>query len=123
MAMTLQAEVMVKDYREAMAGSPAEKSVMEIYIAGVGSGINWANVLATTRKQPFYCQPEKLLLGTSDKLDIINREIEGASARINNLDTWPIGVLLLDGLMKKFPCTNPTSLHQRQRDKVNGPPR
>ena len=100
-------EITVKDYREFVAGQPAERSLMYLYIAGIGDGIRWANIEATLRKQPFYCPADKLPMETPDLLDILNREIEGAAKnKVSKFDEMPIGAVLLAGLIRAFPCTN-----------------
>ena len=106
-AMTLQADVTAKDYREGMALS--ERTFMKVYIRGLGEGIGWANTAAlSSNNPPLYCQPAKLALGFDNFIDILNRKIEELSARkpASELDKASIGMLLLMGLQTTFPCTN-----------------
>jgi hypothetical protein len=105
MAMTLQAEITVKDYRQQM--SLADRRMLEIHMAGLGTGIAWANAQAERFKTPLYCPPGKLAIQTENYIDIINRKIKESSERIPaSHDHTPIVMLLLDGLMKTFPCTS-----------------
>ena len=115
-----EAMITVKMYREMMASpqGSANWMLMVSYVTGIGNGIGWANAVAERRKQPLYCKPEKVELGMSKWLDILDREIEGASARMpaSKLDKIDIGLVLLEGLMNTFPapiplpCTNDRGL-------------
>ena len=70
-AIDANAEVTVKEYREAMALPNSD--VMRVYIKGLGEGMGWANAHAGNGKSPLYCPPPKLGIGVETFIDIIDR--------------------------------------------------
>jgi len=102
------AEITVKEYKAAIANAAGGDAV-KLYIKGLGEGIGWANIRATTAKMPLFCPPGKLALGLENFIDIIDRQIE-AQAKGNmpqaQLDGAMIGLVLLVGFQETFPCTS-----------------
>jgi hypothetical protein len=93
-----KAEVQVKDYDRLK-----DTAWFKIYMNGVGVGFERVNAyLSEVKRAPLYCQPEKMTLTSEDYLNIIQDSIR------KNKDTikfnYPIEMILLRGLMEKFPC-------------------
>jgi len=95
------AEISIKDYDEVK-----NAEWFKIYINGVGIGITWANIAVTDKGQPLYCPPKKLALGAEDYLRIVQDSIEKNKTLKEKMPTYPIEILLLRGLIEKFPCKN-----------------
>ena len=96
MAMTLQAEVTVKEYREEMASSTVYREAMKAYITGLGDGIRWANATALSdNNKPLYCGPGNLAFGVENGTDTSFNDVLGkhgffiADGNVNMLD--PVG--------------------------------
>lgn len=70
---------------------------MHYYINGLGDGIQWANSGCQ-----LYCPPEDSILDIGDYVKILHWaiEVKGESFK----DDYPIGILLLVGLEKHYPC-------------------
>jgi hypothetical protein len=105
-AIEVKAEISVKTYRERMASD--NKALVELtkrYIRGLGEGMEWANGEATNRKTPLFCAPD-MALGTENFIDILNQEIKRMSPleTAAELEETFIGLLLMDGLQRVFPC-------------------
>lgn len=96
-AMPLQGEILLSSYDEMK-----ENGGFEIYIHGVGMGYAWANtyLLHVKGDSPLYCAPPKLVLGSSNYTDILDREIRDYDY---SLDT-PVELILLRALQRTFPC-------------------
>ena len=73
------------------------------YVDGLGTGLRLANIhIRATGQKPIFCPPEKLPIGASINMDIIDREIREDS-RVKT-DTF-IGIVLLLGYVDTFPCS------------------
>jgi hypothetical protein len=107
MAMTLSAEMTVKEYREYMGKPGVQRESMKVYVLGIGEGIAWAKSGQRDSATPLYCAPPKLALGMDNYVDILNRQIEEYSKRepASALESEFIGLLLLNGLRATFPCS------------------
>lgn len=71
-----------------------------IYIAGVAAGYIWANSqIAQSKGRPLYCQPQPIRTDL-DYREIIDDEIGQPYV----MKDYPIELLLLAGLARKFPC-------------------
>lgn len=88
-------------YKEASIKKGGER-IVSSYVTGLGEGLFWANAATEVSfKQRLYCQPTNLALNGHNYIEILNREIEeGAHAQDTEL-----GVALLVGLQKTFPCS------------------
>lgn len=77
------------------------------YINGLGEGLKWANqMMEGKKKQPMYCQPHTAPPVKADFLiAIIEAEIKlFKETKSKTVDDFPIELLLIDGLMRAFPC-------------------
>ena len=91
----------VKNYRE-MTKDRWKKELMMSHIAGIGVGFEFANAQLTASGQStLYCPPENLPLRTENYMDILDEEIK---QRENIAEYDYIGMALLEGLKKTFPC-------------------
>ena len=75
-------------------------------VFALGEGMLWANGEANRAGSPVYCQPENLALGEDNYVDILNRVIRTVSNPANQaeVDDYPVGGLLIQGLKMTFPC-------------------
>lgn len=113
MVATTFAETTLKKYKESRnSQNELEKLVIVNYIAGIGEGLVWANTELESRKdKPLFCQPKKLALTDENYIQILNDEIKrfeeaktDESERKKVFDSMPIGLFLLKGLIRTFPC-------------------
>jgi len=108
-AIQLKAEITVKTYKARMAGNDLVLiEGTKYYIRGLGEGMEWANTSPMMAKKRLFCSPPNLGLSEQNFIDILNKEIEVASARYSQkeFDELFIGMLLIAGLEKTFPCTS-----------------
>jgi hypothetical protein len=102
-----RAETSVKKYKAEIAANGADVSLTKIYILGLGDGFLWANAkMLVDKKSPLYCQPDKLVLGMENYVEILNRQIKAEATKNTQaqLDEMSLGLLLLQGLQDTFPC-------------------
>ncbi len=95
---TALTEVNFKEYK-------AIKNTKEfnLYLKGVGEGLESANEeLAARGSKALYCKPEKETMGVEQYSDILKREVSENAKEI--CDDMPMGLILLNGLIKNFPC-------------------
>jgi hypothetical protein len=91
-------EVSFKDYE-----TLKNTKEFRLFIAGVGEGAGWSNVLLESRgSKKLFCQPGNLNLSADDLLDVVKREVN-ANAKVFKSDT-PLGLILIKGLMDIYPC-------------------
>ena len=63
----------------------------------------WANEeLAARGSKALYCKPQKEVMGVDEYTEILKREVTENAAELH--DDMPMGLILLNGLMKRFPC-------------------
>ena len=75
----------------------------KLYLKGVGEGFQWANEeLAARGSRALYCKPQKEVMGVDEYTEILKREVTENAAELH--DDMPMGLILLNGLMKRFPC-------------------
>lgn len=101
----LKAERSVKQYEQDVASKDAwTVTTAKIYVTGLGEGIEWANAQAKVR---LYCPPGELALGMDNYLDILDRQIafDRNSQGKDFPEGSPIGLELLFGLKRTFPCS------------------
>jgi hypothetical protein len=106
-ALHLRADMLVKDYKVTMATQGPDAKITRYWVKGLGEGFIWANFkLLAEHRNPLFCPPEKLSLTTESYLDIIDIEIVELStvATQKQMDEMSVGVVLTDGLRKRFPC-------------------
>jgi hypothetical protein len=80
----------------------ADKALNNIYLAGVRDGLYAVNSELQSRGTPLlFCLPPKLSLTVDQTADIVTRE---AKEHGGNINETPIVIILLQGLIKTFPC-------------------
>jgi len=86
---------------ESRENSLAEQQMIEAYLHGLGSGLEYANArLGLKGESKLYCQPGGLALNPGNYISLI----EGVASRHDFLPNDPIDVMLLVGLEIEFPC-------------------
>lgn len=90
----------VKEYQETRVAGGEKWHQLEIYIQGLGDGIDWASRVSRKEPKLLYCPNAKQPLYLYDYLSALEKEIEISKP---NGDEW-IGGLLVSGLIKMFPC-------------------
>ena len=91
-------QVQVKDYPHAKSSD-----WFKTYIRGVGIGINVASIRPD--RLALYCPPLTFTPDANEFIAILDREIIDESMKPGGLkDDTPIELLLLRGLLQKFPC-------------------
>ena len=88
------------------SGDPVRTEQMKRYVLGVGDGLSWGSIGG---KAPLFCPPPSLALVLDNYLNILNTRIaeldELYAEKIENVNRRPIGLALLEGLEKTFPCS------------------
>lgn len=80
-----------------------DDSYVKLYLSGVGSGYEYMNLyLLVNKMPPVYCAPDNLPLTGDNYLNILDKTIEQSRKQIS--PNVKIELLLLQGLMKTFPC-------------------
>jgi hypothetical protein len=102
-AANASAEMTVRQYvadRDA-ANKSAFDRLVKPYLTGVGEGLMWANAqLKAQKSTPFFCDADEETLTTADYLKVVDDESKESYVQ----PEYPIELLLLKGLQKKFPC-------------------
>jgi hypothetical protein len=113
-------DLRVKEYKEwklaAISGAVpnTDKRELELYVGGIGEGLEWANASlqsasrAQTGRPPLYCQPPNLVVNVENYLSMVDRQIEklAKTTTEEKLDKMFVGILLLDALENTFPCSS-----------------
>lgn len=98
-ASNCNAEIMSGSY-EKLKGTEE----LQIYISGVGSGLESANVyLIINNRAELYCVPNKLSLSANNYLDILDKSMNENRGKLEKQEC-PLKLVLLFGLVKTFPC-------------------
>jgi hypothetical protein len=96
----VRAEVSVSKYREVK-----NDASIEIYVSALEHAYGWSNAfLVMEGRSPIFCAPEKMRFTHQDLLFVIDRETEALKKKGKDVEDSPIGMLLLLGLKKDFPC-------------------
>lgn len=75
------------------------------YLIGIGEGFSWANgILASEEKEVLYCQPRNYFLSLGNIKNILDDEINYKNKQNYYKGNAPIGLYLLYGLQRTFPC-------------------
>lgn len=91
-------EISVKAYEGAK-----DSQSFKLYLSGVERGYSWANTALDLRGQAkLYCVPTKLSLTFENYANILAKELAD-NPEIYALNT-PVELILLNGLIKTFPC-------------------
>jgi len=97
------ADMTVRQYvadRDA-ANKSAFDRLVKPYLTGVGEGLMWANAqLKAQKSMPFFCDPDEVNLTSADYLKVVDEETRQSYVQ----PEYPIELLVLRGLQKKFPC-------------------
>jgi len=97
-ATNSMADVDLKFYKSLTA---TQKEELTDYIAGVGKGIFWAQIIVNQKYgTKLYCVPSNLALNGDNYIQILNDEI----SKYNYGDDAPIELILVFGLQHTFPC-------------------
>jgi hypothetical protein len=102
-ASSVSAEMTVRQYladRDA-ASKAAFDRLVKPYLTGVGEGLMWANAqLKAQKSAPFFCDPDEVTLTTDEYLSVVDGETKQPYVEPD----YPIELLLLKGLQRKYPC-------------------
>lgn len=91
-------DIRLKDYSLAKSSE-----WFKSYILGVGAGIRWASIRPD--RLALHCPPGSFKPDADAYIAILDRQILDESRKPDGLhDDTPIELLLLRGLMRKFPC-------------------
>ncbi len=75
----------------------------KLYLKGVEKVSNGAmRNLPHEAANALYCKPQKEVMGVDEYTEILKREVTENAAELH--DDMPMGLILLNGLMKRFPC-------------------
>jgi hypothetical protein len=75
--------------------------VTDIYLAGIGAGLLYANAELELRNQPLlYCQPRKQALDAAELRSLLHSTV----IRMPKVKSLPAGVVLMQALILNFPC-------------------
>ncbi|MEN6509790.1 MAG: hypothetical protein ABFD63_13580 [Smithella sp.] len=95
---TALTEVNFKEYK-----ATRNTKEFRLYLKGVGEGLEWANEeLAARGSKALYCKPQKEVVDLEQYSEILNREVTENAREL--IDDMPVGLILLNGLIKSFPC-------------------
>ena len=90
--------ILVKDYDKYK-----NLELTKMYITGVGEGYQWANTkLELEGSKQMFCAPRNLALNQNNYLRIMDDSLKNKNLEIP--DTMPIELLLLQMLIRTFPC-------------------
>jgi hypothetical protein len=99
-AMPASASLSIKDYRSDKAAGGQIWEQAKVYVAGVGSGLEWANTeLQRNGMKVLFCEPN-LALNAQNFLDILDRTLTEATLD----EKMPIDAVLAEAMVRAFPC-------------------
>jgi hypothetical protein len=104
--MTGLSEIDISKYRESIRTQHG-KDLMDVYVAGIGEGLDWANAELVRRgDRPLYCAPQTLSPSGEFFVSILQSQIKLASTQNTEeeLGKTFIEPELLVGLQNTFPC-------------------
>ena len=80
----------------------ANPDIARLYLTGLSEGILWTNAALEIRLQPrLFCPPKTLSLNSENFSALLDSEF---ASNDRPLKSTAIGLVLLKGLMKAFPC-------------------
>jgi hypothetical protein len=98
------ASISLAQYRAAMK-SDATTNVAQSYVIGLGGGIVWANARLAAQNEPrLFCPPRKLALDGRIIESLLDQETRDPSNNTDYPDDTPIGLILVNALVNRFPC-------------------
>lgn len=75
------------------------------FLFGLGAGMTWSNAaLKVTGSPMLYCTPKGVAFNVSNYKQILDDYIQEMRAKNNVSPDTPIGALLVEALVKTFPC-------------------
>ena len=75
------------------------------YIAGVGHGVFWANIMMQTQNvPPLFCMPGKLAPDDGLIYSLLDQEIRSPVTGIRYKPDTPIELILVRSFVARFPC-------------------
>ena len=96
-----QAEETAKDTLAYIDGADEEvANLYNVFVSALGTGIQWANVVAHDNGQPIFCPPEKLAITRDQKVQLL-RTIVKDNPRLANASA---GLALMLAYKETFPC-------------------
>lgn len=103
-AIQAKANITVKVYEEDKVAGGNEWKMTQVYIDGIGAGLQSANAaLRSAEQQPLFCEPVHLVITSENLLQILDSQIAKGSF-VPMPDDSLIELMLLAGLQKTFPC-------------------
>ena len=81
------------------------QNIVKERLVGVYYGFQTSNVeLNSTKREKIFCAPEKLGLNVDNLIRFLNDEIKELRNKGANIDKFPIEAILMNNLVKVFPC-------------------
>ncbi|MBZ5611786.1 MAG: hypothetical protein LAP38_26295 [Acidobacteriia bacterium] len=90
------------------------KSILDMYIKGVGDGLVWANAeLLGGHRQQLYCSPKDLGLNADNYHQLLESFLPTLTQMVHwpygtlkwkSVEDMPVGAVLLTALIHTFPC-------------------
>lgn len=115
-ARLLAEDMTVEQYLQFInSDTDASDDMIAMYIKGLSEGIEWMNTrLLLYGRCPLYCTPATTDLNLWDYLELIDSRIDDAKAvhkmlnhSTDDVDYTPVALLLVKGLIHKYPCSVP----------------
>jgi len=95
-------------YEQEQLKSSPTLLVLDALLNGTESGFLWANTeLASEGRKKLYCQPGGLKLNLQTIKDILEEKVKNLLKlgwSLEEVDDFPIQLILLEGLKDTFPC-------------------
>lgn len=83
----------------------SDKTSAAAVMAGLGQGFLTANgMLQAKNMAPLYCQPQNLVLGVENYMQIYDSMLKKHGTKIENLKSATVAQVLIFGLIETFPC-------------------
>ena len=98
-----RAEYQLKEFLKAQE-IPDGKKALEVYVVGLGRGIQWTNVAASRRGNALFCLPDKLSFDSAMFWSLLEQEIHRPTDGQTYGETDPIEWILLRSFVGRFPC-------------------
>ena len=91
----------IAEYKTEIQKGGVNKDYMEMYVIGVGQGFFWASIDSELKKKSaIFCPPKKLPFIGGMILSVLSNGIKDTRMR----ESDPVEYLLLNELIKVFPC-------------------
>ena len=81
------------------------QNIVKERLEGIYYGFQTSNTeLKSMKRKEIFCQPDKLGLNIDNLIRFLNDEIKELRNKGANIDKFPIEVILMNNLVKVFPC-------------------